>query len=318
MPNYSMTNDNITIIMNGERRVYTQDDLLFSVLKKAIESGATDQELADLMDEGKLIAKWSNGQFKLHGQAVIGPDGPLPASFSKRLLGMIREGLDPSALVNFWSRLQKNPSKRSIDQLFDFLQHNGIPLTDSGFLLAYKNVRNDWLDHHSGTWENKVGKTLSMPRNKISDDPRTACHEGYHVGALEYAKSFNSGGKLIICKVDPEDVVCVPYDSSSQKVRVCKYEVVGVYSGQMPDTLLKDADLPVLKEKVSVSNIEEERSAQKAAKLKLKRRLSDEQVLAMSLAELRQYASNELAIVGASHLPGGKWALLELVLSHST
>lgn len=41
-------------------------------------------------------------------------------------------------------------------------------------------------DHHSNKWENHPGKVLSMPRNKISDDPRTPCHEGFHVGALRH------------------------------------------------------------------------------------------------------------------------------------
>ena len=83
-----------------------------------------------------------------------------------------------------------------------------------------------------------------MPRNKISDDPRVACHEGLHCGNLAYVRDFggtDGGKRIVIVRVDPADVVCVPYDSSMHKVRVCKYTVVGNYSGQpLPSTTFKD------------------------------------------------------------------------------
>jgi broad specificity phosphatase PhoE len=37
----------------------------------------------------------------------------------------------------------------------------------------------------------------------------------------------------MICKIDPADVVSVPLDSEHQKVRCCKYEVVGEYDGDL-------------------------------------------------------------------------------------
>jgi hypothetical protein len=135
------------------------------------------------------------------------------------------------------------------------------------------------------------------------------------VGALGYVNSFRQGGKIVICKVDPADVVCVPYDSSQQKMRVCKYLVVGFFTGQLPDTLVHDADLPVHEKTVVVKSKKQEERAQKKP-MPTRGKLSDERVLTMSLSELRSYASNELHLVGASKLKGGKWALLELVLSN--
>jgi len=38
---------------------------------------------------------------------------------------------------------------------------------------------------------------------------------------------------MIICRVHPKDVVSVPYDSNSQKMRVCRYKVIGNYGGDM-------------------------------------------------------------------------------------
>jgi hypothetical protein len=99
----------------------------------------------------------------------------------------------------------------------------------------------DYKDCHSGTIDNHPGQAPSVPRNKVSDDPQTACHFGLHVGSLEYATSF--GRRVVIVKVDPEHVVCVPYDCTSQKMRVCEYEVVGLHGdGHMQSTTIPDDD----------------------------------------------------------------------------
>ncbi|MDQ2739570.1 MAG: hypothetical protein M3Y35_13360, partial [Actinomycetota bacterium] len=47
---------------------------------------------------------------------------------------------------------------------------------------------------------------------------------GLHVGTFEYAKNF--GHKLLICSVNPRDVVSVPRDCGFQKLRTCRYTVL--------------------------------------------------------------------------------------------
>jgi hypothetical protein len=166
---------------------------------------------------------FEDGQFTYNGAS-------LPTELNQRVIKMATAGDDPTALFNFWERLQKNPSKRSVDQLFSFLSHQGIPFEKDGTFLAYKGVRSDLKDAHSGKFDNSPGNVHEMPRNQISDDPNHACHEGFHVGALAYASGFSQ--RVVICRVDPEHVVCVPYDASAQKMRVCKYEVIGFHNGQ--------------------------------------------------------------------------------------
>jgi hypothetical protein len=53
---------------------------------------------------------------------------------------------------------------------------------------------------------------------------------------LDYVASYgsvNSGDRIVIVKVNPADVVSVPKDCSYQKVRTCRYEVVGEYEGEL-------------------------------------------------------------------------------------
>lgn len=160
-------------------------------------------------------------------------------------MDMAARGEDPTPVYKFYEKLQRNPSWRSVQQLWQFLQHDNIPLTEDGCFLAYKGVNANFTDKHTGKVDNHPGKVNEMQRNMISDDPNQACHYGYHVGALSYARSFaGGGGKLVICKVDPEHVVCVPYDSSQEKMRVCKYEVLGLYGAPLPSVTFKEDIAP--------------------------------------------------------------------------
>lgn len=317
MMKYNVTSDNATVFINGQKHVLTKDNMHFNAVKAHLLGGSPDEEtLVSLLDSEQLIKQWSDGRYTVKDGVVHDAEGPLPDALSKRVMSLVKEGQPVEPVLRFWLRLKANPSYRSVEQLWGFMQHTGIPLTDSGYLLTYKSVRADLRDHHSGTYENNPGKVLSMPRNKISDDPKEACHFGFHVGALAYVDSTYSDrdSRKVICRVDPADVVCVPYDASQQKIRVCKYEVVGFFTGKLPDDLVHDVDLPKPK-KVYVDSVDEERLSQTS---KTKGKSYDlDKLMVMSLDQLRKHASNDLHIVGASKIPGGRYTLIELIMSNS-
>lgn len=118
------------------------------------------------------------------------------------------------------------------------MEHLGIPITGDGCFLAYKGVTENFLDKHSHTIDNTPGNVIEYPRNEVSDDFRAECHAGLHVGDLSYARGFAT--KTIIVKVRPEDVVSIPYDQNQRKMRVCRYEVVGLYSDKLPDDIFEE------------------------------------------------------------------------------
>lgn len=135
--------------------------------------------------------------------------------------------------VLFLKNLYENPSYQSVQELFGFLNRNGLPITEDGHFLAYKTVRNNYYDKHSGTVDNSVGNLIEMPRHKVDDNRDNTCSNGFHVGSWEYAGTggwYNSSeDRVLLCKVNPRDAVSVPSDHSDQKLRVCRYEVVGEY-----------------------------------------------------------------------------------------
>lgn len=233
---YTMTYDSITVVLDGETHVVQRGTPNFFSLQRAIIEERWG-EVPKHVNVAISLENWTQGKFSVDGDIVYYDGDPVPESLNNRIINMASKGESPAVLFNFWERLQRNPSFRSVQQLWPFLQHEGIPLTEDGCFLAYKSVRSDYKDHHTGSIDNSPGTTHEMPRNKISDDPRKSCHYGFHVGARSYAEYFGDIDKhIVICKVDPEHVVCVPYDNSMQKMRVCKYEVIGLQGGDLPST----------------------------------------------------------------------------------
>lgn len=318
-PQYTITHETITVILDGRPHTVRTGERNFKEVREAILDEAWE-ELPRMLVAGVKVEEWAKGDFRYDKgtHSLFYRDMKVDEAIAKRAVTMADTGGDPAFLLRFWERLQQNPSMRSVEQLYRFLEHKGIPIDTEGYFLAYKSVRRDYKDVHSGQFDNSPGKVLEMPRNQISDDPRKACHVGFHVGALGYANSFGPGDRrIIIVRVDPADVVCVPYDHSDQKMRVCKYEVVGLKGSELPDTTVKETEVEVKPhEKTEVPSAEvvaESKAHPESASWEYLIEASDEDLEKALLSNLRKYARHHLKIVGASKIPGGKPVLLEKI-----
>ncbi|NDB60976.1 hypothetical protein EB001_21400, partial [bacterium] len=139
-------------------------------------------------------------------------------------------------LVNFLHNLMENPSMQSQKELYDFLEHEHLPITEDGYFLAYKAVRSDYKDKYRGVFDNSVGNVCKMTRAKVDDNRSVGCSNGLHAGALNYVASYGSleaGDRIVIVKINPKDVVSVPSDCNCEKLRTCEYLVVGEYQGEL-------------------------------------------------------------------------------------
>ena len=240
--NYAITKQTVTVVHDGKSYTVPDTSPNFRLLRAALL--AEDFVLAlSFLDVKKSIENWasSDGLFKVKDNNITFKGEVVEDVIANKIIEMLKDGENATPLLKFYERLSKNPSHRSVSQLWKFLEHCNIPLTADGCFLAYKGVTTDYLDCHSRTVDNHVGQKPVVDRNKVSDDPDHACHFGLHVGALAYASSF--GPVVVICKVDPENVVCVPYDSSHMKMRVCTYEVVGEFTAPLSSSINRDYDI---------------------------------------------------------------------------
>lgn len=194
-------------------------------LKKKDYSG-----LRDWIDIPTSIATKSNGEMTVKNGDVYHQGDVVHNSITKRMQELIKQKLPYSFLTAFLCNLKKNPSKSAIDELYLFLEHNSLPITDDGCFLAYKRVRNDFKDIHSGTIDNSIGKTPKIKRALCDTNRNNTCSSGLHFCSIDYLPHFgedhNQNNRTVIVKINPRDVTSIPADYNNAKGRCCQYKVI--------------------------------------------------------------------------------------------
>ncbi len=163
-------------------------------------------------------------------------------TLTTRIIKFMRDGLPHEPLVKFFNNLMQNPSSRAVNELYDFLEAGELPITEDGCFLAFKNVRKNYYDIHSGTFRNQVGDVCEMPRNRVDEDKDRTCSYGLHFCSIAYLPHFSDsdGGHTMIVKINPKDVVSIPADYNNTKGRTCRYEVVSEYKEDWRSKLQRD------------------------------------------------------------------------------
>jgi hypothetical protein len=229
--NPNPTDGFLTVVVDGKQHTILASNPLFASAVSAFQIKDLDALMLALDPSRKflnLYAKYE--QIEVKDGSVFVDGETISSVVADRIINFLADGIDCLPIFKFITRLQLNPSKRAVDELYTFLEHKHLPLTETGTFLAYKAVRNDFTDKHTGKFFNGVGEVLSMPRNKVDDDKNVGCSYGFHAGTLEYASNFACGSdKLVLVEIDPADVVSIPTDCEFQKLRTCRYKVVAEY-----------------------------------------------------------------------------------------
>lgn len=211
----------------------------FEAVRMAIIEGDMDKavELASVKTFMKSI---TGGLVEVSEVGVTYGGQPITGYLASKLTQFFKEGLPVAHYCRFLSNLMSNPSRTSVEELYLFLESADLPVTEDGCFMAYKAVRADFKDKHSGKFDNSPGKVLQMPRNQVDDVRDRTCSYGFHAAAYQYAKDFlgGYGDRMVAVKINPADVVSVPSDYQNQKLRTCRYEVMFEIAGR--DDIFKD------------------------------------------------------------------------------
>lgn len=233
----SIQEKSITVhFMDGDAYVWPSSHPKFTEVKTALKEGADAQTIRGLMDTTQAIAKaLIDAPQVLTDKITVSRDGVfyrgklIEMSICDRILAHVAEGFDVVPLVKFLEKLLTNARREAVLSLYDFLAANEIPIWDDGDFIVYKKVRSDYKDIHSGTFDNSVGAKPRVEAWEVEADREQTCAQGLHVCSRAYLPHFGSGvgDRVVICKVNPADVVAVPRDYNNAKMRVCGYEVIG-------------------------------------------------------------------------------------------
>jgi len=206
----------------------------FKRVEKLIESGDIDSLVEAFIDIKGAIEKYTKDKMTVDAGVLFdkATGEQIPTAIAKKLIEFKNKNADFLPLWRFWQKLKKNPSANSKAQLYTFVERNKIPITELGDLVMEKGVymKEDgslW-DDYSKTIDNSIGMVVEMPRNKVTDDPKQGCASGLHVAAPEYVKQHYSQSIIVECIVNPMHVGSVPEDCDFTKMRVERYQVIGL------------------------------------------------------------------------------------------
>jgi hypothetical protein len=222
---YLIQGNNIVVVIGNKSHTISKTHITYNKVLDAIKAEDWDS-LPDIIEPKKVVLNYGQGNISVQGDKLFWKGTELHNSLTNRIVEMLQEGFPVEPMVNFMENLMSNPSKRAVTELYGFLEKNKLPITPDGHFLAYKKVRKDYKDVHSGTISNHVGAVCSMERNEVDDDQNRTCSTGLHFCSEYYLNHFG-GERTMILKINPADVVSIPTDYDNSKGRACRYEVIG-------------------------------------------------------------------------------------------
>lgn len=250
---------NVTVVIPGEMPLvaHSTHPNYDAIIEKC---KADDTEgLRDLFDASIAAAeKFSRLSERVTvANGIVYLDGDeVDDTLTQQIVRFINDGVDDwQPLVKFFENVQANPTEHSRTQLFDWLNRRPFTITEDGMIVGYKGVRmgEDGVytsistgraivdgEVVTGNIPNPIGSIIEMPRSEVAHDPSQACSTGLHVATRDYARGWASNGVTLEVHVNPRDVVSVPTDGGGDKVRVCRYKVVGISDQERTEALLRD------------------------------------------------------------------------------
>ncbi len=222
---FILQGSNVTVVIDGKPHTISKTHVTYQKVVDAIKASDWDT-VKNIIDPVKVVLNYGAGNISIQGEKLFWKGQPFAGVLATRMITMLQDGFTVEPMVNFMHNLMKNPSKRSVDELYGFLEKNNLPITPDGHFLAYKKVRHNFLDVHSGTMDNSPGTIVEMERNMVDDNKDQTCSTGLHFCGMSYLSHFG-GERTVIVKVNPADVVSIPSDYNGAKGRACRYEVIG-------------------------------------------------------------------------------------------
>lgn len=197
------------------------DDADVDLIRSVIDTGAAVRA---------AVAKVATGALEFTGDAVLFRGKPLNMEACRRIVEIAQNGIPVDRFVKFLDKVLNNPIESARNELWQFMEASGLPINENGNFVAYKIVRDNYMDIFSGTFDNSVGKVCEVKPFEVDPDRNRTCSTGLHVCGKDYLPHYGNihgDSRIMIVEVDPAHVVAVPVDYKFHKMRTWKYTVIG-------------------------------------------------------------------------------------------
>lgn len=245
--------DSVSVILNNRpRQVSLKTDQGQKLLAALRENPQNVEKIAEIANIPLYVARLTQGRVEIGSDDQIRIDKRI-VDYGLRavILRVLVESGDVSALASFLQNVDENPDKEVSKHLYSFIEKGGMPLTPDGHFLAFKRVQKDYTSFHCGREDvgvcsalrddgsgeittfrghipHREGTILGMDRVLCNPRRDQTCSVGLHACSFNYLPNYcSSNGRVMIVKINPRDVVAVPYDYNDAKLRSCRLVVVG-------------------------------------------------------------------------------------------
>ena len=137
-----ITPTTITLIIDAKdyliKRNSKQAEQILTELRKETPSKT---KLKNLADTATAVTLYTDRTLVIMEDGTITKNGePLPDVIAQKVMACFKNGVPFANLANFFQRLDANPSRRAIKELYEFLAHQGMPITPQGSIPGYKGL----------------------------------------------------------------------------------------------------------------------------------------------------------------------------------
>lgn len=234
------------VFPDGSTQTIASDNSNYqTVVDGLLDGSLTDDDLLNLIAPFEAIYKTLtklSERVARKGSKLLFDGDVVNNALTAFIIELMNEGKEDSwqAYIRFMEKLYTNPSKASQEHLFHFIESNGLQVTPDGDIVLYKGTQEDGystregygivngVEIEHGKLLNGLGSIIEIPRSKVDENRAQTCSTGLHVGAFEYVTGqyYSQWPKVWTVIVNPRDVVAVPHDFKSSKIRVARYVVV--------------------------------------------------------------------------------------------
>lgn len=216
MVNYIRNGVDFNIILNNNIYPYTAEsaqeaDYLHDLIVRVRNGDAEEKELEDYLNPGKKFEKeglieYRNGRYRISGTSI-----PVDQTLAEHVIQFYKNNENVQGLLNFAKLLHLNPHKYNKEHLYEFIQRNGVVVTDQGHLVLYKSVRN----------LNTVDSQLA---EFIGNQVRYALESGTDTDNIYVYRSEDD--KLVACETE-EEPTCDYCDEDGDCTVHIEYDFIG-------------------------------------------------------------------------------------------
>lgn len=247
MNSYIFTLDGLSIVANGKHYVVTKTHRNYDAIKSAMR--AKDFDSVDgLINVAAALVNYAQGtKIEVDAEAgvVLYNGTEVDDAIAEHILEMLADDFDIMPMVKLLGRIMSNPSERARKETYGWIRHNGMTITEEGFIVAWKRVKDDFTSFYDNKTMHTVGERTVLDRSQCDQDSTNTCSRGLHFCSHGYLPQYMSGrGQVLMLELDPADIVAIPDDYNFSKGRACGYKVIDALNGDARIKIEKEDVLP--------------------------------------------------------------------------